>query len=353
MIQEHEQAIYFGDTGDFIETLNLSEYSKIFILCDSNTAKHCLPILTAHLGRIDCHVIRMEAGEQNKSLETCRAVWNELVAHGADRYSLLINLGGGVVTDLGGYCGASYMRGLHFVHIPTSLLAQVDASVGGKTGIDFLNYKNLIGSFTLPVATCIDVLYLQTLPSRELANGAVEVWKHALITDQSVWSELIDKGFPECQDMAAIVQQTVELKQNIVSKDPLESGHRKLLNFGHTIGHALERVALSLKKDIRHGEAVAFGIIAASRLSTQYADLAVADRIEIEKILSPYCTILPTITEVDGILKNINLDKKNKDGVFRFVLLDKIGKGKIDVEIDPNDVKASILEAIESINNLK
>ena len=348
-----EHAIFFGDSRVFIRSLELEKYTQVFVLCDENTEKHCLPLITEALSPVAYQVVRVAAGERHKTLTTCQLVWEQLVRHGADRHSALINLGGGVVTDLGGFCAASYMRGIDFVHIPTSLLAQVDASIGGKTGIDFLAYKNLIGSFSMPRATCVDTSFLDTLPKRELTNGAVEVWKHALIADNAMWRSLCNQSFPESKQLPQLVKESVEIKQNIVLKDPLESGHRKLLNFGHTIGHALERLALSLNNDIGHGEAVAFGMIAASRLSQHYADLSGEERVEIEKTLFPYVSFLPEEQQVEEIINNIKLDKKNKSGTFLFTLLDKIGVGRVDVAVAPDDVRSAIHDAIRAVQELR
>ena len=342
------EIISFEGMSSFDRLIDVRDYSSIFVLCDENTARDCLPLFNQYIKSSTYHLITITAGESNKTLETCQFVWQELLSHQADRHSLLINLGGGVVGDLGGFCAATYMRGMAFVQLPTSLLAQVDASVGGKTGVDFQHYKNLIGVFNRAQATIIDVGYLNTLPKREYEGGYVEIWKHALIADQNMWQSLISKP-KENHDILQIIQNSVAIKQNIVEKDPFEKGYRKALNFGHTIGHAFENLALSQNKDIRHGEAVAFGILAAARLSQEYSGLAISAVDEIDNIIATHCSWLPDATECEELIRLVKSDKKHVGDQLRFTLLTEIGSASIDQHVTDGSIKNSILHSINAV----
>ena len=342
----HKETISFEGLGAFNTVVNLDTYSQIFILCDQNTDLHCLPILDPILkGRVAKKII-IPAGEKFKTLDTCQAVWNFLLLHGADRHSLLINLGGGVVGDLGGFCASTYMRGMSYVQLPTTLLAQVDASVGGKTGVDFLRYKNIIGVFGQADATIIDSVFLKTLPMREFDSGMVEVLKHALIADQQAWT-LLKESQKKDLDVASLVKESVAIKQNIVEKDPFESGQRKALNFGHTVGHALENHALSQHVDIRHGEAVAFGILVAAHLSMEYTGLSSSAMDEIMRVVAPYMTYVPEKDDADMLIQLLRSDKKHVGTDLRFTLLSQIGHVEVDQTVKEASIKNSILQIIE------
>ncbi|RZL11258.1 MAG: 3-dehydroquinate synthase [Pedobacter sp.] len=242
-------------------------YSKVFVLTDEHTSVHCLPVFQQLLDDFTgFDLIETSAGEENKSIDFCIGIWKTLLDFGADRKCLLINLGGGVITDMGGFIAATYKRGVDFVNIPTSLLAQVDASVGGKTGIDVDNAKNMVGTFSIPIAVFIEDVFLKTLPEKEMRSGSAEVLKHGLIADAAYFKELNDTGLHAIT--AAQVYRSVEIKNTVVTEDPLEKGLRKILNFGHTIGHALESYSLSNDKTpLTHGDAIAIGMICESYLS--------------------------------------------------------------------------------------
>ena len=344
--------IIFGSVSQLANHISWADYSSIFVLCDDNTVAACLPIFRSVLDIEITEVFVMPAGELNKNIQTCDHVWKSLLIAGADRHSLLINLGGGVVGDLGAFCAATYMRGIQYIQIPTTLLSQVDASVGGKTGIDFYHYKNLIGTFSQALATCIDCQFLKTLPARELKNGHVETLKHALIADKAFWSELAQQTTLE-QNLAPLVERSVGIKQNIVRQDPLEKGYRKVLNFGHTIGHALEHIALSQKQDIRHGEAIAFGIIAAAHLSVDNSGLSVDQARAIEQVLAKYCTFLPEASQCDALLTLMKSDKKNKGQAIRFTLLTDIGTAVVDRIVEEPSIKKSILHSIDVVKGFQ
>ena len=225
---------------------------QLFMLTDSHTAEYCLPILADSIGEIPYHLLTIEAGERSKNLASVQAVWDFLFKHRATREALLINLGGGMITDLGGFAAATYMRGIRFVNIPTTLLAMVDASSGGKTGIDYNGIKNGIGTFTQPLATLIHPNFLRTLPATELLSGFAEMLKHALIASPEEWIRLLQlaqEELPQAQFVAALSERgllhnSIAIKEQVVAQDPREAGMRKILNFGHTVGHAIESTML-------------------------------------------------------------------------------------------------------------
>src|SRR5699024_190826 len=236
--------------------------SQIIVLTDENTKRDCLPIFHLKLSeKIEYKHICIPAGEEYKNLSTCNKIWQALSEAGADRESLLINLGGGVICDLGGFVAATYMRGIRWINIPTTLLSMVDASVGGKTGVDFNGLKNLIGIVRNPDIVGVDSTFLKTLSLRELRSGLAEMLKHALLTDLKYWNELKQIDFKTFTSITSYIYQSITIKKSIVSQDRYESGIRKQLNFGHTVGHAIETFFLHKNTPILHGEAVAAGII--------------------------------------------------------------------------------------------
>lgn len=343
--------VHIGDTSHLNEVINRNDYSSVFVLCDSNTVRTCRPYFIEQT-KVSHTLIEMPAGEPYKTLATCQHVWKFLLENGADRHSLLINLGGGVVGDLGAFCASTYMRGISHIQIPTSLLAQVDASVGGKSGVDFLKFKNIIGSFVQPDAVIIDTGYLKTLDPRQLRNGFVEMLKHALIADDESWLTLKDLDIVNTDKIEQLVSDSVAIKQNIVSRDPLESGLRKALNFGHTIGHAFEYTALSQNQDLLHGEAIAFGIMVAARISHEINGLPIDQVTEIDSVLATFCKHLPQPDQVDAILKTAYTDKKNIKQELRFTLLDSIGTCKVDQPVNPAIVKNAILQTIAAAETM-
>ena len=247
MIPNH---IKIGNAGKILsQYISKNNFSKIGFLSDKNSSKYCINrILENH--KFDYHTITIEEGEENKSLSTCEKVWEELINLKFDRNSLLINIGGGVICDLGGFVASTYMRGIDFINIPTTLLSQVDASVGGKLGVDFQNLKNIIGVFREPNSVIIDTIFLQTLSERELRSGFAEVIKHCLIRDRAMFDKISKKEWND-SDWDEIVKHSISIKSEVVSKDLKESGLRKILNFGHTIGHAIETTYLDKKNKLR------------------------------------------------------------------------------------------------------
>lgn len=318
------------------------QYSKVAVLVDENTKKYCYPLLQPFLGQ-HC-LIEIPSGEENKHLQTCSFIWQELTDNEFDRKSLLINMGGGVIGDMGGFCAATYKRGIDFVQIPTTLLSQVDASVGGKLGVDFGSFKNHIGVFQEPKNVLIDATFLQTLSYRELRSGFAEVIKHCLIADGMAWKKLITKSL-EAQDWQEIIAHSVKIKNEVVAADPREKGLRKILNFGHTVGHAVE--SFFLNKDVNnrllHGEAIAVGMICEAWLALKKRFITQADLKEIENyILGIYGKVAIDASDFEVIIKNTFQDKKNEKGLIMCSLLEKVGKANYDVVISTEEIKESL-----------
>jgi 3-dehydroquinate synthase len=319
-----------------------SGYSKIFVLTDENTEKYCLPLLSDRLSSDKKpEIIRILSGESNKNIETVISVWDQLTRMEADRKALLLNLGGGVITDLGGFAAATYKRGIDFINIPTTLLGQVDAAIGSKTGVDFRNFKNHVGLFADPKAVIIDPLFLETLPEKHLRSGMAEVIKYALIMDVPLWKRLKGKAYAELlQDVSVITRMSVKDKIAVVRKDKHESGLRKILNFGHTAGHALETFLMASDSPATHGEAVAAGMICAARISTKQTALAADDAEEIYNTIDGiFERLLFSEEDIPALLQLMRQDKKNQKGELRFTLLKKTGEAVPDVTVSEKTVR--------------
>ena len=325
------------------DILDQNKYSKVFVFADTNTAEHCLPVFRSLLDDLgDFDIIETDPGEENKNIDFCIGIWKTLLDFGADRKCLMINLGGGVITDMGGFVASTYKRGIDFINIPTTLLSQVDASVGGKTGIDIDNVKNMVGTFSLPQAVFIENIFLNTLSKRELLSGFAEMIKHGLIADAPYYERL---KISDYQKLAPIeIYRSIEIKNEVVTEDPLEKGLRKILNFGHTIGHAVESYALSnSKKPLTHGEAIAIGMVCEAHLSAKYCNLTQDDLVDISKyILSIYPKYNIKEKSFDKLIELMQSDKKNEDGNIMFSLLDKIGKCTFNCRVTNDDIKSSL-----------
>ena len=317
------------------EHLNLNAYSKVFILVDENTKQLCLPILSARMAKdISYEVIEISSGEINKNIDTCTLVWNALSDLNADRKSILINLGGGVLTDLGGFVASTFKRGIAFVNIPTTLLAMVDASVGGKTGVDLGPLKNQIGVINQPEMVLVVSNFLKTLEERQLQSGFAEMLKHGLIQNASYWQVL--KSVHNFDSMDHLIYESVQIKNRVVLKDPTEQNLRKILNYGHTLGHAVESYFLESKEHqtLLHGEAIAIGMILEAYLSFKLCGLPKDELEDIKKVfMSRYARVEFTKVDIDAILMLLKFDKKNSHGNINFVLLEAMGKPVIDVKI--------------------
>ena len=316
--------------------------SRLFVLADTNTARDCYPRLLPYLPAHE--QLTIEAGEEYKNLTTCGLVWAWLTQHQADRHALLVCLGGGVVTDLGGFCAATYKRGITCAALPTTLLAQVDAGVGGKTGVDFEGFKNHIGVFQEPAGVFIDPGFLPTLPPAELRSGYAEIIKHALIADAAAFADLGGLEVATVADWTPIIRHSVALKENIVAQDPQEAGLRKLLNFGHTVGHALESYLLTQPgREVRHGEAVAAGLICESWLSVQRGLLTQEALAEVQDVVRAAFGKISFITlETEVIAAYAVQDKKNRADVINCTLLQGLGHGVFDQPISLAEIEASL-----------
>jgi 3-dehydroquinate synthase len=317
---------------------NSSDYDKVAVLVDENTRLYCLPLVHKAIKPTD--IIEIKSGEEQKTLDTCIHIWKELTDNHFERKSLLVNLGGGVIGDMGGFCAATYKRGIDFVNIPTTLLSQVDASVGGKLGIDFLGFKNHIGVFEDPEKVFIDTKFLNTLPNRELRSGFAEVIKHCLIADVSFWEMISAVDFND-QNWSDIVKHSVDVKKKVVEEDPFEKGLRKILNFGHTIGHAIESYFLQKdEKRLLHGEAIAAGMICETYLSAKYCNLPESSVKSIEDyILKTFGRILISKDDIEEITLLCLQDKKNEKGVINFSLLKDIGNSVFNVGVEQNEIR--------------
>jgi 3-dehydroquinate synthase len=331
-IQSDSYTVYFEDslTGlvNFVEQGN---YSRVFILTDENTTEHCLPIVKEHLDHLDNYdLIEVNAGEESKTIDFCIGIWKTLIDFGADRKALMINLGGGVITDMGGFVASTYKRGIDFVQVPTTLLSQVDASVGGKTGVDVDGIKNIIGTFTQPKAVFMYDGFLKTLPPRQILSGLAEMLKHGLIVDKAYWDQLkvSDLSLPS----AELVHRSVEIKNDVVIADPHEKSIRKALNFGHTVGHAVE--TYSLMNDaypLSHGEAIAIGMICEAWLANKKIGLPDSELLEITEVLSHlYPRYKVHEDTFPTLLEHMLKDKKNQNGQINCTLLKHIGEYTID-----------------------
>ncbi|MEI6574540.1 MAG: 3-dehydroquinate synthase family protein, partial [Bacteroidota bacterium] len=315
------------------------------ILVDNNTQKHCLPIVMGLMPHPE-NVSHMSipAGEAYKSITSCERLWEELSEKGADRNSLLINLGGGVICDLGGFVASTFKRGIRFINIPTTLLSQVDAAIGGKVGVDLAVIKNQIGLFAHPLGIYINLSFLDTLDEREKRSGFAEMIKIALIADKALWEDFIRIGYPASLTDANLISRVINIKENITESDLYERGPRKTLNYGHTTGHALESWFLSPERErILHGEAVAAGMLIESWLSARLGGLSDHEFSEIDQFL---CDIFPMIqlTDIDlkGIINGMVHDKKNRMGRNNFTLLEGIGHAITDNFPGPELIQESL-----------
>ena len=304
-------------------------YSQVMVFMDENTQRHCYPRLKALLPAHSSFTI--SPGELAKNLATCESMWEALTREAFDRKGLVINLGGGVLGDMGGFVAATYKRGLDFIQIPTTLLSQVDASVGGKLGVDFQGFKNHIGLFQEPQAVVIWPPFLETLAFEELRSGFAEVIKHHLIADVAGWESLQAHTDLKAIDWEALIRHSVKIKSKIVEADFKESGARKALNFGHTIGHAIETHRLGTAGHLLHGEAIAIGMIAEAHVSCKEGLLSES---ALEAITRYILSIFPKVTidegEMPAILKNMYQDKKNVGGEVRCSLIDGPGGFLVD-----------------------
>lgn len=352
MIVLQDYTIQFQDSGflQLQEQLAAAAYSKVFVLVDDNTKEHCLPILEQALKAFALHVIHIPAGEAHKNIQTCQQIWQALLAQKADRKAVLLNLGGGVIGDMGGFCASTFKRGIDFIQIPTTLLAQVDASIGGKLGIDFELVKNGIGLFKNPKGVYLFPDFFKTLPKAELYSGFAEIIKHALIIDSNYWQQLLPLKDLDGVNWEPIIKQSLHIKKQVVEQDPFEKNIRKSLNFGHTIGHAIESLSWESSQPLLHGEAVAIGMLIESFLSYKQTGLSQQALQDISQyLLQLYPKYDLTAFDQQAILQLIQQDKKNEQNQICFTLLQDIGQFSINVDAST----ALILEGLNYYTALK
>ena len=331
------------------EKINSDKFSSIFVLVDENTEKFCLELFIKKSGIKSFNKIIISSGEENKNIDTCISIWDQLNSFKADRKSLLINLGGGVLTDIGGFAASTYLRGIEFINIPTTLLGMVDAAHGGKTGIDFKQLKNQIGVFNEPLEVLLDDEYLKTLSKEEFINGYAEVVKHSLLTDKPdlTFNSLVKLDL--FKDSDYIINSYSSVKNEIVESDKYESSIRKILNLGHTIGHAVESYSHISDKlvDLKHGQAIVIGIITELYISHKKFNFPLKDVVTVKEHLKNYFSLIQL--EEDDILNIYDLmvyDKKNEGSKINFVLLKEIGKPVIDQIVN----KDLFIESFEFYN---
>jgi len=316
-------------------TIDAINPDKVALLVDENTKMHCLPLLGIKTDLI----IEIKSGEEQKQLSTCEIIWRKLTEANFSRKSLLVNLGGGVIGDMGGFVAATYKRGIRFINVPTTLLSQVDASIGGKLGIDFGSLKNHIGVFKNPDKVIIYPGFLNTLPVREMKSGFAEVIKHGLIYDAGYW-EIIKGSQLSDMDWENIILKSVQIKNAIVTEDPLEGGLRKILNFGHTLGHAIESHLLNTPNRLLHGEAIALGMILEANLSVQLEMMGSSDFEEIRAHISKMYD-LPKPPHLADLTSYLKQDKKNEGDSIKFSLLKSIGSCAYDIEASEEIIEKS------------
>jgi 3-dehydroquinate synthase len=327
------KTIHSFDEIQKILTEEVGTHSATFILCDTNTNEHCVRFLLETIPALnEVPIIEIPEGEESKSMEIVAQLYEELLHHNADRQALLLNVGGGVITDIGGFVASTYKRGIDFINIPTTVMAQVDAAMGGKCGIDLMAVKNAVGLFSWPLSVLVFTGFLDTLPEKELKSGFAEMLKHALIADADYWEALSHVNPNEASHIAVFVKRSNEIKSEITNEDPNERSVRKKLNYGHTVGHAIESFFLAKSDLITHGNAVGWGIILENRIANKLGILSDEYTEIIEKRLLPIFGPVPQFSEqeVQQILEFILNDKKNTAQGINISLISEIGKCTFD-----------------------
>ena len=331
---------------DVAEAIARCPHDRIFVLTDTTTVELCWPIIKALPEFETAQMITIGATDEHKTLESLAFVWRSLQEGGASRHSLLINVGGGMVTDLGGFAASTFKRGLAYTNIPTTLLSQVDASVGGKTGINFGGLKNEIGVFNCAQSVILSSEFLRSLDQQNLLSGYAEMLKHGLISDTESWKELLRFDLEEIDygQLGSLVAKSVQVKERIVEEDPTEKGIRKALNLGHTVGHALESLALERKKPVLHGYAVAWGMICELYLSVIKCGFPKDKfRQTVQFIRANYGDFPLDCKQYDRLFEFMKHDKKNEAGIINFTLLADIG----DIRINQQATKEEIFESLD------
>lgn len=327
---------------NFLRGLRVSRW---VVLTDTNTSRHCLPYFREnYLGDVPFLHLEVPAGEAFKNMETAQYLWKKLLENTIDRDAVLLCLGGGMLTDLGGFVGSTYKRGIRTVYIPTTNLAMTDAALGGKTGVNFYGIKNQIGTFHVPEAVVIDTHFLRSLPERELRSGFAETVKHALIAGPGLWKRIYHGQWEEIVLDTSMVLESIRIKESIVAQDPTDRNLRQALNFGHTIGHAVEAVSHTSDAPLLHGEAVVFGMLAESYIASVLCGLPQTTFTQIREWLTAHFS-LKNVENIDvqTCIEQMLNDKKNSNGHITCSLISNIGKAEIGVQV----AKPLLAESIE------
>ena len=313
----------------------LENFPRIIVLVDENVKKHCLPVLQRSLSKLEISgVICIKSGERNKTFDQAMFIWDELTRLNVDRDSILVNLGGGVISDIGGFVASTFKRGMHFINYPTTLIGMVDAAIGGKTGVDFHKLKNQVGLFADPVSVVIDPVFLKTLEEKWWQSGFSEVLKYGLIMDRELWNMLYGKNFKEIDDWETVITKAARIKIDIVRHDFSEKGVRKNLNFGHTMGHAFESLFLQIGETVTNGQAISAGMICEAWLSNKFFNLDDKQLSEVITMFDINFERLPiSESQIPQILELMRQDKKVREGKLNFSLLKKIGKAIHNIEV--------------------
>jgi 3-dehydroquinate synthase len=339
--------LFFGNLEESgFEKILSEKYpdSRFIILTDENVNSLWSEFLVTNFDFLSrAEIIEIPAGEENKNLEICHSVWQTLSEMNVSRKDVLLNFGGGMVTDLGGFVASTFKRGIPFVNIPTTLLAQVDASIGGKTGIDLDAFKNQVGTFAEPDFVFISNEFLETLPAEHLISGFAEMLKHGLISDEDYWNDLIKIRPENSENLIPFIKKSVQIKSEIVQSDFNEIGKRKTLNFGHTIGHALEGYFLNSQNPLLHGHAVGLGMLAESYISHLRGKISKEEFDAIDLVVSNlYANFLIEQPDIEKLMELMKNDKKNSSDQIRFVLLNGIGNCEFDCQIEQQLIVDSI-----------
>lgn len=329
-----KQDIIIADNleNDLSKAISQVAYDRLFVLTDTTTHELCWPVVRDYAIMRETHMITIPPTDEAKNLDTLAFVWSELQKGGATRHSLLLNLGGGMVTDLGGFAASTFKRGMTYINVPTTLLSQVDASVGGKTGINFNGLKNEIGVFNCAKCVILSSQFLQTLDHENLLSGYAEMLKHSLLSTKEDWSELLnfEISSPDYKLLQQLVAKSVAIKERIVTEDPTEKGIRKALNLGHTAGHAIESLALQEGRTVLHGYAIAWGLLMELYMSARKCNFPAKEMHQMEEYIKQhYGKFLYECKHYDNLCELMSHDKKNQGGKINFTLLGGIGDIRI------------------------
>ena len=349
---EHQELLFTNHVSEALsELLTGMQANRVFVLTDENTRREVLPRLSENAFVKDAAIIEIPAGDMNKNLDSLSHVWQELQKGGATRRSVMVNLGGGVVTDLGGFAAATFKRGMRFINVPTTLLSAVDAAVGGKTGVNFNGLKNEIGIFCEAQAVIISTSFFRTLPEHEVKSGYAEMLKHGLLSDEKTYKKLLayDFGCSDGDELLSLLQESVEVKRRIVEQDPFEKGLRRALNLGHTIGHAFESFAMRRDRPVSHGYAVAWGLVVEAVLSKLVKGMDSEILYGLADYVYRHYGVFPiTCDDYDELLELMRHDKKSESGEYNFTLIRRAG----DVEVDCHLPEAEIRTALDIYRDL-